>query len=340
MGSHQIDQLSQTRRAEHLTLTGTIDAVRLAGAGVAMRARRWLNGLRGEVNGQGKAEVTTLSQLAPRHAHRRPTATRHLAITAEAATRVARAAAHPKPLPHSTPTPVPGAEGEPPRRRPPWIARATAPALGALLAATLVLTALLPGDLRPTRTGPQARATAVPPTPTATAVPTIGALPGFAIYADPKSTFTLQYPASWMASPKDSGVEFYTADTQQTEYVVDVLPEAGASTSTTTGDPTEALQWVNMALQGVQQQESVQNFLRVTGPLPAVTIGGQTWQSGTAVFDVQQLHSRVQVYATIFEGKPYVITLLAPDASFTAGDHLYFRTMLATFKFIDLTPPS
>jgi hypothetical protein len=71
-----------------------------------------------------------------------------------------------------------------------------------------------------------------------------------------------------------------------------------------------------------------------------VTIGGQTWQSGTAVFDVQQLHSRVQVYATIFEGKPYVITLLAPDASFTAGERQYFRTMLATFQFLDSTPSS
>jgi hypothetical protein len=236
---------------------------------------------------------------------------------------------------------VPGAEGKPPRQRPPWIAHGTALALSALLAGTLVLTAALPGDLRPTHPDTRARATVgASPTPTATAVPTAGALPGFAIYADPKSTFTLQYPATWTASPKDSGVEFYTSDAQETEYVVDVLPEAGASTGGATNDPTEALQWVNMALQGVQQQESVQNFLRVTGPLPAVTIGGQTWQSGAAVFDVLQLHSRVQVYATIYQGKPYVITLLAPDASFVAGDHLYFKTMLTTFQFTTTTPSS
>jgi hypothetical protein len=122
--------------------------------------------------------------------------------------------------------------------------------------------------------------------------------------------------------------------------VVDVLPEGGASSGATGSDPTEASQWVNMALQGVQQQESVQNFLRMTGPLPAVTIGGQTWQSGAAVFDVLQLHSRVQVYATLFQGKPYVITLLAPDASFAAGERLYFKTMLSTFAFTSITPSS
>jgi hypothetical protein len=333
MALHQVDQ---TRRPEHPTSSGTINAVLLAGAGVAMRTLQWLERWRGEVSNQRKADVITLSQVAPRHAHRKHAALRHLATTTEAATQVAQVVARPTPPPS-----LPDASGKPPRQRPPWIAHGTTLAVGALLAVTLVLTAVLPGDLRATRTRAQAQATVGrQPTATATAVPTIGALPGFAIYADPKATFTLQYPATWTASPKDSGVEFYTTDSQETEYVVDVLPEVGASTGATANDPTEASHWVDMALQGVQQQESVQNFLRMTGPLPAVTIGGQTWQSGAAVFDVLQLHSRVQVYATLFQGKPYVITLLAPDASFATGDHLYFKTMLSTFQFTTAPPSS
>jgi hypothetical protein len=335
MGLQRIDW---AHRARYLTLSGTIDAVRFVGAGAAMRALHWLERRRGEVSSQRKAEVTTLSPAAPRQSHRKYAPLRHLAVTAAAATRPASTAT--RPVPPSPPV-GPGDPGEPPRKTPSLRVHVAALAVGTLLGAILVVTAVLPGDVRTPRPAPVAQATATArPTATATAIPTPGALPGFAIYADPKADFTLQYPATWMAAPKDSGVEFYTADTQETEYVVDVLPEGGANTASVANDPTEASQWVNLALQGVQQQESVQNFLRVTGPLPAVTIGGQTWQSGAAVFDVLQLHSRVQVYATLYQGKPYVITLLAPDASFTAGERQYFRTMLTTFQFVPTSPTS
>jgi hypothetical protein len=335
MGIHQIDQ---TRRAEHLTLSGTIDAVRYAGAGVAMRALHWLERQRGEVSRQRKADVTTLSPAAHRHAPRQYASLHHLAVTPAAATHAAPASS--RPAPPLSPI-SPGGPGEPPGPRSPLQPHAAALAISVLLGTILVVTAVLPGDLRTTHPDPQAQDTVTPhPTITASAVPTAGALPGFAIYADPKTDFTLQYPTTWTAAPKDSGVEFYTSDAQDIEYVVDVLPEGGTSSGGTTNDPTEASQWVNLALQGVQQQESVQNFLRVTGPLPAVTIGGQTWQSGAAVFDVLQLHSRVQVYATLYQGKPYVITLLAPDASFAAGERMYFKVMLATFQFVPTSPTS
>jgi hypothetical protein len=335
MASHQIDQ---TRRHGSPTQIGSPRAVRQAGAGVALRALHWLAGRRGPVSSQRKADVTTLPLAEHRPTERRQEPLRQLATDLGTATRVAPVIPDPAPAPSASP--LPSASGEPPRIRR-WNTPGATLLLGALLAAILVVTALLPGDLRATKLGTRAQATATPrPTATATALPTAGALPGFAIYADPKTEFTLQYPATWTAAPKDAGVEFYTTDAQVTEYVVDVLPEGGASTSGTPNDPTEASQWVNLALQGVQQQESVQNFLRMTGPLPAVTIGGQTWQSGAAVFDVAQLHSRVQVYATLYQGKPYVITLLAPDASFAAGDQLYFKTMLTTFQFVSTTPSS
>jgi hypothetical protein len=335
MASHQINQ---TRRQGRPPQTNSMRAVQQSREGMAVRALRWLDRRRGEVSSQRKAEVTTLPLAANQHAHRRHTPPRSIDLTAAVATRAAPAASRSASPP--PPSASPGAPVEPPRL-PRWKAPGATLLVGAFLAAILVVTALLPGDLRATQGGTRAQATATPrPTATATAVPTAGALPGFAIYADPKAEFTLQYPATWTAAPKDAGVEFYTSDAQVTEYVVDVLPEGGASTSGTPDDPTEASQWVNLALQGVQQQESVQNFLRMTGPLPAVTIGGQTWQSGAAVFDVAQLHSRVQVYATLYQGKPYVITLLAPDASFAAGDRLYFRTMLATFQFVSTIPSS
>jgi hypothetical protein len=333
-----LQQMDRTRQAGDLTLSGTIDAVRFVGAGVAMRALHWLDRRRGAVSSQPKAEVTTLSPPAPRPAHRRSMPLRHFAVTSAVVARPTTAAErHPAPSP---PAP-PGNPGQPPRGTPPLRAPVAALAVGILLGTIVVATAVLPGDVRTPRADPAALATATArPTATTAATATPGALPGFAIYADPKADFTLQYPATWKAVPKDSGVEFYTTDTQETEYVVDVLPEGGASTTGVPNDPTEASQWVDLALQGVQQQESVQNFLRVTGPLPAVTIGGQTWQSGTAVFDVLQLHSRVQVYATLYQGTPYVITLLAPDASFTVGDRQYFKTMLATFQFVPTSPPS
>src|SRR5260221_8885576 len=295
---------------------GTPDAMRLSGYAVATQRRSSRQRPRNAASSQRKAVATTL-QTDQTHEDLFPGApVDATALVAERESQLASA---------MDGVAAPGAEendhspspGRLTRRRMGKPSRRAVSAACALLALALVLLALFPGDLQPRATITRVQPT-VAPTATATAVPTPAALPGFTLYMDRKSSFSLQYPSTWMVSPKDFGVEFYTGDTQTPEYRLDVLPEVPANPAAT-NDPTVALGWVDIALQGVQQQESVQNFQRMIGPIPAATIGGQTWQSGAAVFDVLQLHSRVQVYATLYQGRPYVITLLAPDQSFALG---------------------
>ncbi|HEY7832638.1 MAG TPA: hypothetical protein VIG30_03630 [Ktedonobacterales bacterium] len=217
------------------------------------------------------------------------------------------------------------------------------PRLVALLVLAAVVLLVVPGtkpatpiaaEAQPT---PVATATATPAptttvTPAATALPT--PLPGYALYVDDKSGFLIQYPETWSKENLVPSIQFY--DSAQSTYVVTILPADPNNAPATTDATAAAMNWVNLTLEGIQQEETVQNFQRLTGPTPAATIGAQVWQSGVATFGPTDALNRVQVYATVFDGTPYVITLVAPDNLFDAGRILYFKPMLATFHF--LTP--
>ena len=180
---------------------------------------------------------------------------------------------------------------------------------------------------------PTATATTAPTaTPQATPLPT--PLPGFALYVDAKSSFLIQYPDTWSKENLVPSIQFY--DSTQSTYVVTILPADPNNAPPSTNATAAAMNWVDATLNGIQQEETVQNFERLSGPTPAVTIGGQAWQSGVATFGPTDAPNRVQVYATVFDGQPYVITLVAPDDLFETGQDLYFKPMLATFQF--LTP--
>jgi len=193
---------------------------------------------------------------------------------------------------------------------------------------------LVPGAQRPRSIEAHAQPTAtLTPGPTATPLPT--PRPGFALYVDTKSGFMIQYPAVWGKDDLVPSIQFY--DSVQSTYVVTILPANPNGAPSASDATVAALNLVNLTLGGIQQEESVQNFERITGPTPSVQVGGQTWQSGIATFGPNNATNRVQVYATVYDGKPFVITLVAPDNLFETGQELYFEPMLATFQFL---PPS
>jgi hypothetical protein len=81
------------------------------------------------------------------------------------------------------------------------------------------------------------------------------------------------------------------------------------------------------------------NFQQDAGPLPAATFAGSTWQTGRGVISdqvgqVSQASIRVQVYATIYQGKPYIISLYAADGTFSVADTVYFQPMRESFEFL------
>ena len=215
--------------------------------------------------------------------------------------------------------------------------RRIVPGVVGLVALAALIVMALPGTQRAERTeahpAPTATTTTAPTaTPQATPLPT--PLPGFALYVDAKSSFLIQYPDTWSKENLVPSIQFY--DSTQSTYVVTILPADPNNAPPSTNATAAAMNWVDATLNGIQQEETVQNFERLSGPTPAVTIGGQAWQSGVATFGPTDAPNRVQVYATVFDGQPYVITLVAPDDLFETGQDLYFKPMLATFQF--LTP--
>lgn len=219
-----------------------------------------------------------------------------------------------------------------------------------LVAAFVAFLAVAPGGLPRWAAAqrPQPTATAKP-TATATAVPTPVVMPGFALYSDTNAGFSVQYPRTWTKSEDPNlFVQFDNtslADSGTSEYGVQVShPDPKASgVAAQADDNSTAAAWVDYEL-GILQQSMIAHgwtFSRVPGPIPAATIAGQTWQSGIAnineVANGQTLNVRLQVYATIHNGKPYIINVYALTDAFPTGSEQYFAPMLNSFKFL---PPA
>jgi hypothetical protein len=204
------------------------------------------------------------------------------------------------------------------------------------LALALALVTILVVSGEPGSGGASSRAHLQPtaaPTATLTPSPAPSVTAGFTLYVDDAAGFQISYPTVWSASPTHPGVEFDDSSSTQS-YLVQVLP-TDASTVPDTSDATSAAaSLVDLELSGVELKWGSANFQRLEGPIPPAAIGGQTWQSGIALIGPPTARIRIQVYATIYNGKPFVITLGALDELFARGQQQYFQPMLASFTFL------
>jgi hypothetical protein len=66
----------------------------------------------------------------------------------------------------------------------------------------------------------------------------------------------------------------------------------------------------------------------LTSPQPTAT------PSADASTSAPQTRIRVQVYATVYNGRPYIINLFAADDRFSAGLTQFFNPMLQSFAFL------
>ena len=176
------------------------------------------------------------------------------------------------------------------------------------------------------------------PSPTATVKPTPTTLPGFSLYSDSADGFGIQYPRTWVLSPLSPGIQF-DDDSANPGFEVQLLvPGADTCPSTSpTATSDDATVWVNCTL-SILATKFHGNFEQAPGPTADVQIGNMTWQSGVAFLGSGQSRVRVQVYATIHEGKPYIINLLAVDSRFSFGMLEFFQPMLQSFKFLATNP--
>ncbi len=255
-----------------------------------------------------------------------------------------------QPQPSQTALPGQGypsyAGGLPPRPTPPtspdrrntWLVIAT------VGVAVLLILLLFVGVLAITRGGSQTAASVTPtvttvptvtpsptpsptpshtptPSPSPTASPTAPAPnPGFSWCDQCRNEgFTTQYPSGWSQSstPDGTGIRFTSPDSGE---IFASFKASGPTTQT----PDQLVASDIQALQPAATNIS---------PTTTTTIGGTTWRAAAADYQPGQV-DHIQVYATVYQGKAYLIEIQAPQASFQQMNNQFFATMLATFQFL------
>lgn len=241
----------------------------------------------------------------------------------------------------TTPTPTPPLSAPPtaptPARhhrvlRVPWLAVGI---LG-LLVCVLVLVLADGGASTASPGKAHAHATAtLAPTATPSPLPTPTAEMGFKVYLDRGERFYVQYPLSWEAKQTNPGIQF-DDDPSVPNYIVQVLQPGDATTAGPTSDPNDPSVWVTYELNRLASIYQ-SSFSQLPGPAPAAHFGGALWQSGVARLTDNTTNIRVQIFATVYDGTPYIINLLATEDRFADGVRAYFDPMLQSFTFL---PPT
>ncbi len=171
--------------------------------------------------------------------------------------------------------------------------------------------------------------------PTVTVSPTVAAL-GFQLYNDRADGFTIQYPDGWIASPLNPGMQF-ADDSNETGYAMQVALPGATTLANPPADVTNPSSWVEYELSYLQSKYP-QNFVRLSDGQTTRTIGGMVWQGGAGLITNNSSGIRVQVFATVYQGQPYIINLLSVSDRFSAGMIEFFSPMLNDFAFTPSTP--
>jgi len=176
------------------------------------------------------------------------------------------------------------------------------------------------------------------PTATTAPTPTMTAASGFQIFVDTNDGFQLQYPVGWTRQVNNSEALF-SDDAANTTFQIQVLPPSALQNATPPGNPNDPTSWVDLAMHGYAL-EFGGNFQQDAGPFPAATFAGSTWQTGRGLISDQtsQVRLQIQVYATIYQKKPYIIGFYGDADAFNVADMVYFQPVRESFVFLPTTP--
>lgn len=209
----------------------------------------------------------------------------------------------------------------------------------------MLLPALLNGSHNPA--GAERALPTATVVPTATPLPSPTAMAGYQPLVDSEDGFVIQFPLAWSCSPSNPGVDCIDSPDAQ-NYRLQVQLPGGWTGANTGKDPNDASVWVNYALSAFSDVPG-RTYERLPDTGQTTTIGGVAWQSGAAVVGMEPdtdssnatptptqppVRIHVQVYATVYGGKPYIIALYAADDQFAAGTQRYFQPMLNSFAFL------
>jgi hypothetical protein len=137
--------------------------------------------------------------------------------------------------------------------------------------------------------------------------------------------FSVEYPNGWAqgTTSDEPGVHFQNQLNPQ-EY-------AAFKTLNNVTNNITATDLANTDLQN--------NFGKQSGYTPpssqsTATIGGENWVTETASYEPSNGQKiQVEVFATIHQGKAYIIELEAAESQFAAENDKYFQVMLSRFQF-------
>lgn len=160
------------------------------------------------------------------------------------------------------------------------------------------------------------------PTPTATVAPTPAPDANFSWCTTcAQSGYMIEFPNGWSqgTTQDQQGTQF--SDTSQTDIYAAVKTPSGGSSATDllTADTTEFSSQPGYV--GPQATQSA-------------TIGGTNWTYQTISYQANGQTEQVNIYATVNQGKGYIIELQAEAAQFSTIYTQYFTPMLTRFQFV------
>lgn len=204
--------------------------------------------------------------------------------------------------------------------------------ISALLASALLLAIAGAGRIASRR---DANSPTPPVSATVTPSPSPTSQAGFTVYSDKTNGFVVQYPRNWSVDSTAPVIQF-SDDSNETGYVMQVALPTSAALPANSVDPALATTWVNYEL-NIFAQKYPQNFILLDSGVTTRVIGGVTWQSGAGLVTNNSSGIHLQVYATVYQGRPYLINLLSAQDRFSAGTLEFFDPMLSSFAFLPAT---
>jgi zinc-ribbon domain len=173
---------------------------------------------------------------------------------------------------------------------------------------------------------PSPSPTAAPsPTPSPSLTPTPTPDAGFSLCDNTCTSngFSLEYPSAWSQNP--------TTDTTGTQFANPSQTDEFAAFKNRGITSMNAGQLVNNDLNNFSSQPGYN--APTSTPSSNATIDGENWSFQIAYYQLQNQTVRIEVYATIYQGKSYIIELQALDSKFDTVNTQYFERMLVRFQF-------
>lgn len=164
------------------------------------------------------------------------------------------------------------------------------------------------------------------PPPSPTAVPTPPPDPNFSWCPScAQSGYMFEFPNGW-----NQGT---TADGQGTQFTDPSQGDIFAAVKTPSGG-SSASDLLNAAISEFSSQPGY------TPPQPAqsATIGATNWDYQTITYQANGQTEQVNIYATIYQGKGFVIELQAQQVQFSTIYPQFFAPMLTRFQFVTPGP--